>query len=480
MAKSKSTLPRRRSGVEIFGSFETGLYLPTSDIDLVVFGEWESLPLFTLEKELRANNIADPDTIKVLDKATVPIVKLTEKRFDVKVDISFNMVNGVKSARMIKRFMKEYPMLPYLVLVLKQFLLQRDLNEVFTGGISSYSLILMTVSFFQLHPRYDTMPRIANLGVLLIEFFELYGRLFNYHKTGIRVRDGGCYIPKEELMKDMTDGYRPSLLCIEDPLHRGNDIGRSSYGALKVQEAFDYAYSILSRGTFMPSHGHSILGRVVRVTNEVVTYRNWIQSNWSPPPPTYAAVAMRTPPLADQQNRIITTENVLSSTEVESCSSSSNSSNHSSASSTTSSVTSSESSSCSDTESEPSPKSSSELSSSSSCTDLSCTNNNISKLALQPSCRQVNPRHQSYSKTQIASPADSPQQRSQPPPTSSSLTHQQSRHPIGRKVYHRQSQSTQYYTTQQQGTRITATNNNNTTTKKTKRKRRECPVVNSR
>lgn len=45
--------------------------------------------------------------------------------------------------------MREYPKLSYLVLVLKQFLLQRDLNEVFTGGISSYCLMLMTVSFLQ-------------------------------------------------------------------------------------------------------------------------------------------------------------------------------------------------------------------------------------------------------------------------------------------------------------------------------------------
>lgn len=50
--------------------------------------------------------------------------------------------------------MRDMPTLPYLVLVLKQFLLQRDLNEVFTGGISSYSLILLTVSFLQVkvHP----------------------------------------------------------------------------------------------------------------------------------------------------------------------------------------------------------------------------------------------------------------------------------------------------------------------------------------
>lgn len=59
------------------------------------------------------------------------------------------MNNGVKSAELIKEYKAKYSVLSKLVLVLKQFLLQRDLNEVFTGGISSYSLILMTISFLQ-------------------------------------------------------------------------------------------------------------------------------------------------------------------------------------------------------------------------------------------------------------------------------------------------------------------------------------------
>lgn len=49
----------------------------------------------------------------------------------------------------LSRNSQKYSLLPYLILVLKQFLLQRDLNEVFTGGISSYSLILMAISFLQ-------------------------------------------------------------------------------------------------------------------------------------------------------------------------------------------------------------------------------------------------------------------------------------------------------------------------------------------
>ena len=59
--------------MEIFGSFRTGLYLPTSDIDLVVYGKWEKLPLYTLEKTLLQRGICDKDNIKVLDKASVSV-----------------------------------------------------------------------------------------------------------------------------------------------------------------------------------------------------------------------------------------------------------------------------------------------------------------------------------------------------------------------------------------------------------------------
>lgn len=46
-------------------------FLTHSDIDLVVFGNWERPPLQELEQALRENNVAEPDSIKVLDKATV-------------------------------------------------------------------------------------------------------------------------------------------------------------------------------------------------------------------------------------------------------------------------------------------------------------------------------------------------------------------------------------------------------------------------
>ncbi|XP_040833324.1 terminal nucleotidyltransferase 4A isoform X2 [Ochotona curzoniae] len=292
--------------VQIFGSFSTGLYLPTSDIDLVVFGKWERPPLQLLEQALRKHNVAEPCSIKVLDKATVPIIKLTDQETEVKVDISFNMETGVRAAEFIKNYMKKYSLLPYLILVLKQFLLQRDLNEVFTGGISSYSLILMAISFLQLHPRIDARRADENLGMLLVEFFELYGRNFNYLKTGIRIKEGGAYIAKEEIMKAMTSGYRPSMLCIEDPLLPGNDVGRSSYGAMQVKQVFDYAYIVLSHAvsplarSYPNRDSESTLGRIIKVTQEVIDYRRWIKEKWGG----------RAHPTPELDNRIQITERI--------------------------------------------------------------------------------------------------------------------------------------------------------------------------
>lgn len=73
----------------------------------------------------------------------------------------------------------------------------------------------------QLHPRFDALDPNANLGVLLVEFFELYGRNFNYLKAAIRIKDGGAYVAKDDIQRCMENGYRPSMLCIEDPLTKG-------------------------------------------------------------------------------------------------------------------------------------------------------------------------------------------------------------------------------------------------------------------
>merc|ERR1719219_2863460 len=224
--------------VEIFGSFRSGLYLPTSDIDLVICGKWPQLPFGDLSDAL--HHLAKPGSLKVLERAAVPIIKLADDLTGIKVDISFNMANGLRAVELIKHFKKRYPALPKLIYVLKQFLYQRDLNEVYSGGLSSYALILMVVSFLQQHVREDARSTKANPGVLLVEFFELYGVHFNYTRTAIRITDDGAYMPKEEAPCYQGGGF--GTLCIEDPYDANNDVGKSSYGFPTVKKTFEHAY----------------------------------------------------------------------------------------------------------------------------------------------------------------------------------------------------------------------------------------------
>lgn len=79
---------------------------------MMVMGKWEgALPLFTLEKALLDAGIVDENSVKVLDKASVPIIKLTDLATKIRVDISFNTSNGVKSAKLIKVITKLFVIL---------------------------------------------------------------------------------------------------------------------------------------------------------------------------------------------------------------------------------------------------------------------------------------------------------------------------------------------------------------------------------
>jgi len=226
--------------VEAFGSFRTGLYLPSSDLDLVMFGRWDSMPFRTLESELVDAGVAAPNSVSVLDNARVPIVKYTDKETRVRIDVSFNMISGLQAVEVVKMYKRKFPQLAKLVTVLKQFLVSRDLASVFTGGLSSFSLTIMAISFFQLHHRRAAHSSGTNLGVLLLEFLHLYGQSFNYSEVGISVREGGRYLRKEQLQCDA------GVLWLENPLDPESNVAGGSFRIQEVARAFSRAFLSLS------------------------------------------------------------------------------------------------------------------------------------------------------------------------------------------------------------------------------------------
>ncbi|XWS11040.1 hypothetical protein CRYUN_Cryun38cG0049500 [Craigia yunnanensis] len=233
---------------EVFGSFRTGLYLPTSDIDVScnsrVRYKNPQTGLHALSRALSPRGIAKK--MQVIAKARVPIVKFVEKKSGVAFDISFDMDNGPKAAEFIKEAVVKWPQFRPLYLILKVFLQQRDLNEVYSGGIGSYALLVMLMAMLQ-SLRESLAFLEHNLGMLLAHFFDFYRRKLNT----------GCWF---------SDKGRPFLISIEDPQAPDNNIGKNSFNCIQIRSAFGMAFATLTNPKTILSLGpnRSILGTIIR------------------------------------------------------------------------------------------------------------------------------------------------------------------------------------------------------------------------
>lgn len=281
--------------ISMFGSLRTNLFLPTSDIDVLVeCDDWVGTPgdwLAETARGLEADNIAE--SVMVYGGAFVPIVKMVDRDTRLSIDISFNTVQGVRAASYIAKVKEEFPLIEPLVLLLKQFLHYRNLNQTFTGGLSSYGLVLLLVNFFQLYAlnmRSRTIyDRGVNLGHLLLRFLELYSLEFNFEEMGISPGQC-CYIPKSA--SGARYGHKqaqPGNLALEDPLLTANDVGRSTYNFSSIANAFGQAFQILlvavtlrerkgKNHVAMRAYKGSLLHLIMPFTSKELTYRNWLMS----------------------------------------------------------------------------------------------------------------------------------------------------------------------------------------------------------
>ena len=266
--------------VHVFGSYETKLYLPSSDIDVVIESEQSSLEepksfLSQLASALVRFEISEPGRCKFITKARVPIVKFTDKLTNYRVDISFN-TKGVEGVHFVKQLAEKMPALKPLALILRQFLTQRSLNEPYTGGLGSYALICMIVSFFQMHPLLQAglIKAKDNMGVLLLDFFELYGKNFNYDSVGISIHNGGFYFDKND-KKRISE--RKCQLSIEDPQDPENDLCKSSFAFNAVRQSFEHAHNILRYALKTNAQNESILASIIRISDDTLRHRFYIE-----------------------------------------------------------------------------------------------------------------------------------------------------------------------------------------------------------
>ncbi|KAK3691340.1 hypothetical protein LTR37_018701 [Vermiconidia calcicola] len=245
--------------IKSFGSFASGLYLPIADMDLVaVSPEYlrggpkcfcqspKQIRNLGYWFDSRTSGLAATGTMSPVVKARVPIVKFTDKKTGIKVDVSFENDSGLVGNKTVLKWKEEYPAMPVIVALIKQLLAMRNLNEVFTGGLGGFSIICLVVSMLQHMPELDSgsMDPELDYANLLMNFLDLYGNRFNIETTGITLDPPG-YIDKTR--SHQTYSNQNQNLTIIDPNKADNDLSGGSRQIRAILECFSHAHAALQR-----------------------------------------------------------------------------------------------------------------------------------------------------------------------------------------------------------------------------------------
>lgn len=163
----------------------------------------------------------------------------TNDSVSVRIDISFKSPShtGLQTTELVKDLTEQFPAAAPLALVLKQFLADRSLDQSYSGGLSSYCLVLLIIRFLQ-HEYHLSRPINQNFGNLLMNFLYFFGNVFDPRQMRISVQGSGVYIKRER-------GCSIDPIHIDDPLFPTNNVGRNCFRIHQCIKAFSEAYSIL-------------------------------------------------------------------------------------------------------------------------------------------------------------------------------------------------------------------------------------------
>ncbi|KAF9898260.1 hypothetical protein BX616_004274 [Lobosporangium transversale] len=249
----------KETKIEIFGSFASGLATDSSDLDLVILpalhdqGQDLTTPgrfqdLFVLKTLFQRYSMKD---VEVIQGARVPILKFTDHKTAIRVDVNYGQYTGLYNTRLIESYVRIDERVKTFLYVLKAFVKARGINEPALGSLSSYCYILMAISYFQTllipvlpslqdpHLIPHTVPnpgpygsiQMVNvaftdpsrirpciprnsmtLGELFLGFLEYYGSKFEYTKSCVSIRCGGV-VPREEV----PSSWARHAFVVEDP-----------------------------------------------------------------------------------------------------------------------------------------------------------------------------------------------------------------------------------------------------------------------
>ena len=266
-----------------YGSSISTLSIENSDIDIMVKlkenkneNDYLNKIMNLLVNHLKNNNINYISNIIPIFSASVPVIKIecnlyNDESFSNEVntlmknyDLSYNDItklyfditffeveneqNKIPSELMvdyIKESIMIYPQIIDIMYIMKRFLFNKKLNKSYQGGISSYSLFLLTLAFVKYYKNSREIP----IGSLLIEFLNHYAN-FNFYDNVIQPnQDDNIYTLIEN-----GPGVNKYNLNIIDPI-TGLNVSKSTFKIEQIQKVFREGLDIILTNLYMINNG---------------------------------------------------------------------------------------------------------------------------------------------------------------------------------------------------------------------------------
>ena len=264
-----------------YGSFFSNLSIEGSDIDILVYYH-----------KKRDDCDFDKDILNLLDQnesvfenkcpiltASVPVIKLKidianeikekdiklkntsyfEEEELTKINIDLTFTDNEKDFQhshdivsYINKSLEEYPQIKPILLLIKRYFKEMNMNKSYTGGLCSYSLFLLVLSFCKNNKQCEC----ESVTKLLFYFMENF-TYFDYANYCIDVEKENCYILKdkndninEKSASDENSSYDTNYevydkeIHIIDPISKLN-VSKSSFKVDEIILTFRKAFNLL-------------------------------------------------------------------------------------------------------------------------------------------------------------------------------------------------------------------------------------------
>ena len=266
-----------------YGSFFTELNIEGSDLDILIYYKKKKEENDLIKDILILLKEYLPGIINITPilTASVPVIKL---RIDIKneikelklkqtsyldeddlntikIDITFtenekDFSNSQNTVNYIKSSLEEFPQIKPMLQILKRYFKIMEMNKSYTGGLCSYSLFLLVLSFCKCNKQCLSPTK------LLYYFMENF-TYFDYCNYCIDVKNDNCYILKEKDKMEFNlesneksiseenssfdtnyDLYEKQEIFIIDPISN-NNVSKSSFRVDEIILTFRKGFNLL-------------------------------------------------------------------------------------------------------------------------------------------------------------------------------------------------------------------------------------------